>query len=154
MFDFLKKLFSKEPEDTLLADAPETIPLSPEQVEDIVANQAMQYELQHLVAASGQSVGKQRELNEDSLMSISTTIAGNAGNTPFGLYIVADGMGGHQYGEIASNTAIRTFGGHIMRKFHPYLFTLPTVPLDESLQDLMLEGVSQAQEAIQRDAPG
>jgi serine/threonine protein phosphatase PrpC len=154
VFDFLKKLFSKEPEDTLLADAPETIPLSPEQVEDIVANQAMQYELQHLVAASGQSVGKQRELNEDSLMSISTTIAGNAGNTPFGLYIVADGMGGHQYGEIASNTAIRTFGGHIMRKFHPYLFTLPTVPLDESLQDLMLEGVSQAQEAIQRDAPG
>ena len=154
MFDFLKKLFSKEPEDTLLADAPETIPLSPEQVEDIVANQAMQYELQHLVAASGQSVGKQRELNEDSLMSISTTIAGNAGNTPFGLYIVADGMGGHQYGEIASNTAIRTFGWHIMRKFHPYLFTLPTVPLDESLQDLMLEGVSQAQEAIQRDAPG
>ena len=154
MFESLKKLFQKETEKDVKAVAPETIPLSPQQVEDIVAKQAMQFELRHLVAASGQSVGQRRELNEDSLMVITTTLAGNAGNTPFGLYIVADGMGGHQYGEIASNTAMRVFGGHIMQKFHPYLFSLPTAPLDESLQDLMLEGVAQAQEAIQRKAPG
>jgi len=156
VFESLKKIFQKETEKTVDAIALETIPLSPQQVEDIVTKQTMQFELQHLVAASGQSVGKRRELNEDSLMVITTTLAGNAGNTPFGLYIVADGMGGHQYGEVASNTAIRVFGGHIMRKFHPYpyLFSLPTAPLDESLQDLMLEGVAQAQEAIQREAPG
>ncbi len=163
MFDFIKKIFKKEKkeseaplsvEDAVIPNESETIPLSPDQVGDIIANHAMQYELQHLVAASGQSVGKQRELNEDSLMAITTTLAGNAGNTPFGLYIVADGMGGHQYGEVASNTAMRTFGGYIMRKFHSYLFSLPTTPLDESLQDLMLTGVSQAQDAIQREAPG
>ncbi len=161
MLDFVKKIFQKEETDTTSIADPtpvsqsETIPLSPEQVEDIIASQDfMKYELQHLVAASGQSVGKQREINEDSLLVITTTLAGNAGNTPFGLYIVADGMGGHQYGEVASNTAIRTFGGHIMRKFHSYLFDLPTTPLNESLQDLMLEGVFKAQEAIQRDAPG
>lgn len=154
MFDFFKKLFQKESKIATLVDESVTVPLSPQQVEDIVANQNMQYDLQQLVAASGQSVGQQRELNEDSLMVISTTLAGNAGNTPFGLYIIADGMGGHQYGEIASNTAMRTFGGHIMRQFHPYLFNLPTAPLDESLQNIMLAGVSQAQEAIRREAPG
>jgi len=151
VFDFIKKLFQKE---EVAKDESETIPLSPEQVEDIVDNHKIKYDLPQLLAASGQSVGKQRDLNEDSLMTITTTLAGNAGNTPFGLYIVADGMGGHQYGEVASNTAMRTFGGHIMEKFHPYLFSLPTMPLDESLQDLMLAGVTQAQEEIQRNAPG
>ena len=159
MFESIKNLFQKEEEEEkkeeiVIINESETVPLSPEQVEDIIARQAPKYELQQLVAASGQSVGKQRELNEDSILTITTSLAGNAGNTPFGLYIVADGMGGHEYGEVASNTAMRVFGGHIMRKFHSYLFSLPTTPLDESLQDLMLAGVSQAQDAIQREAPG
>ncbi|HIE24673.1 MAG TPA: serine/threonine-protein phosphatase [Anaerolineales bacterium] len=159
MFEAIKKIFQKETkEDEIVArkyeHESETVPLSSQQVNDIIAQQTMQYDLQQLVAASGQSVGKQREYNEDSLSIITATLAGNAGNIPFGLYLVADGMGGHQYGEVASNTAMRTFNGFIMRKFHPYLFALPTVPLNESLQDLMLTGVSQAQEAIQREAPG
>ena len=160
MFDSIKKLFQKNSTsvastvNTKPINETETVPLSSVQIENIITNQALQYEVQQLQAASGQSVGKQRELNEDSLMLITATLAGNAGNIPFGLYIVADGMGGHQYGEIASNTAMRTFGGHIMRQFHPYLFSLPTTPLDESIQDLLLAGVSQAQEAIQREAPG
>ncbi len=153
MFDKIKKFFQKETE-LHSKNESETVPLSPQQVEEIITHQTIAYELPQLLAASGQSVGKQRELNEDSLLVISTTLAGNAGNLPFGLYLVADGMGGHQYGEVASNTAMRVFGGHIMKKFHPYLFSLPTVPLEESLQDLMLAGVAKAQEAIQRDAPG
>ncbi len=157
MFESIKKIFRKEVEEVKevkMVRESETVPLSPQQVEDIIAHHTMQYDLQQLVAAGGQSVGKQRELNEDSISIITATLAGNAGNIPFGLYIVADGMGGHQYGEIASNTAMRVFNGYIMRRFHPYLFDLPTAPLDESLQDLMLAGVSQAQEAIQREAPG
>ena len=160
MFEFLKKAFQKnteepsDPQNTIQRTESKTVPLSPHQVQDIITSQKVEFELQHLVAASGQSVGKQREHNEDSLMVITTTLAGHAGNIPFGLYIVADGMGGHKNGEVASNTAMRIFGGHIMQKFHPYLFSLPTAPLDEPLQDLMLAGVSQAQEAIQKNAPG
>ncbi len=154
MFDSIKKIFQKEEKKIETVKESETVPLSPQQVEDIIARHTMRYDLQQLIAAGGQSVGKQRELNEDSLSMITATLAGNAGNIPFGLYIVADGMGGHQYGEVASNTAMRVFNGYIMRKFHPYLFDLPTVPLDESLQDLMLAGVSRAQEAIQREASG
>ncbi len=153
MFDKIKKFFQKESEKKTKNES-ETVPLSPQQVEEIITHQSIAYELPQLLAASGQSVGRQRELNEDSLLVISTTLAGNAGNLPFGLYLVADGMGGHQYGEVASNTAMRVFGGYIMEKFYPYLFSLPTAPLDESLQDLMLAGVARAQEAIQRDAPG
>ena len=154
MFEFLKKLFQNETNTTSNGNGKETVPLTPERMDNLITNQRVSYDLQQLTAAGGQSVGMQRELNEDSLMVITSTLAGNAGNIPFGLYIVADGMGGHQYGEVASNTAIRTFGGHIIRKFHPYLFNLPTTPLNESLQTIMHDGVNKAQEAIQREAPG
>src|SRR5262249_48113021 len=110
--------------------------------------------LQQLISASGQSVGKQRELNEDSLLAITTTMAGNSGNLPFGLYVVADGMGGHQFGEIASNAAIRSVAGFVLRKFHPYLFQVKTDTMDESFQEIMLGAVADAQRAIQNEAPG
>ena len=44
-------------------------------------------------------VGLKRELNEDTLLMAESVIADN---TPIGLYVVADGLGGHQGGEIAS----------------------------------------------------
>jgi len=72
---------------------------------------------------------------------------------PFGLYIVADGMGGHQYGEVASNVAIRTVGGHIMHKFQPYLFGIKPSSPDESLQEIMQAAVRDAQKNIQSEAP-
>lgn len=135
-------------------DMATTAPLSDQQLQFIVNNQNPKYEPQQLVAAAGQSVGKQRELNEDSLLAMTTTMAGNSGNLPFGLYIVADGMGGHQYGEVASNAAIRTVAGYILRKFHPYLFQIKTDTMDESFQEVMQMAASEAQRAIQREAPG
>jgi len=99
-------------------------------------------------------VGRQRELNEDSLLAFTSIIAGNSGTAPFGLYIIADGMGGHQYGEVASNAAIRTIAGQIMRKFHPYLFNLPPTPLDESLQEIMQGAIAEAQRVVLKEAPG
>ena len=135
-------------------DTANTAPLTEQQLQAIVGNQNPRFELQQLVSASGQSVGKQRELNEDSLLTITTTMAGNSGNLPFGLYIVADGMGGHQFGEVASNAAIRTVAGYVLRKFHSYLFQIKTDTMDESFQEVMLGAVNEAQKAIQREAPG
>lgn len=151
MLEFFKKIFGgkKQPRETIT-----TAPLSEAQLQAIVSNTAPRYDIQQLLAACGQSVGKQRDLNEDSLLAITATLAGNGGNTPFGLYIVADGMGGHQYGEIASNAAIRVVAGTVMQKFQPFLFNIKPEPPNESLQELMLAGVNEAQKVIQREAPG
>jgi len=135
-------------------DVANTAPLTEQQIEAIVSNQNPRFDLQQLVAACGQSVGKQRELNEDSLLAMTTTMAGNSGNLPFGLYVIADGMGGHQFGEVASNAAIRSVAGFILRKFHPYLFQVKTDTMDESFQEIMIAAVGEAQRAIQREAPG
>lgn len=153
MFDFIRRLFSSKPQ-TPKVEMVTTAPLTEKQIQSIVNSTAVRFDLQQLVAACGQSVGKQRELNEDSLLAITSTLAGNSGNIPFGLYVVADGMGGHQFGEVASNAAIRTVAGYVMRKFHPYLFNLKPEPLDESLQEIMSAAVTEAQKVIQREAPG
>ncbi len=156
MVEFFRKLFSKkEPRREPVMDGGiATAPLTDHQIQSIIHNQSPRYDIQQLIAASGQSVGKQREHNEDSLLSITSTIAGNTGNIPFGLYIVADGMGGHQFGEVASNAAIRIMAGQVMRSFHSYLYNLPTQPMQEPLQEIMENAIKDAHRFVQREAPG
>ena len=140
--------------DAKAQDMANTAPLSEQQINTIIGIQNTRFDLQQLMASCGQSVGKQRELNEDSLFALTATMAGNSGNLPFGLYIVADGMGGHQFGEVASNAAIRSVAGHIIRKFHPYLFQIKPDTMEESFQEIMQAAVREAQRTIQKEAPG
>ena len=70
------------------------------------------------------------------------------------LAVLADGMGGHQFGEVASNAAIRIMGGHVLRSFHSYLFNLPTQPMQEPLQEVMESAMKDAHRFVQREAPG
>jgi PPM family protein phosphatase len=58
-------------------------------------------------------VGQVRQINEDSVLTLEATVLEHEGNLPVGLYVVADGMGGHQSGEVASSIAARTIGGII-----------------------------------------
>lgn len=148
---FFRKLFGGQ--ETKEVDTATTAPLSDQQIQSILQGTKAQFDLPQLIAASGQSVGKQRELNEDSLLSLTTTLAGNSGSLPFGIYIVADGMGGHQYGEVASNAAIRIVAGHVLRKFQPYLFSIRPSPPEESLQEIMQTAVREANKIIQSEAP-
>ncbi|GAB4503891.1 MAG: hypothetical protein Fur0043_08840 [Anaerolineales bacterium] len=130
-----------------------TAPLTEQQIQSILESQTVRYDIQQLAASAGQSVGKQREHNEDSLLALTSTLAGNMGSVPFGLYIVADGMGGHQYGEVASNAAVRVVAGYVLKKFSPYLFNLNPVQPEESLQEIMQGAVREAQKVIQHEAP-
>jgi len=156
--DFFRKLFgtkpTEEPAKPKQVDMATTAPLSDQQINSIIANQYVRYETKQVIASVGQSVGKQREHNEDSLLAITSTIAGSTESIPFGLYIVADGMGGHQFGEVASNAAVRIMGGNITKKFHSYLYNLPTQALQESLQEVMESSVMEAHQYVQREAPG
>jgi serine/threonine protein phosphatase PrpC len=156
--DFFRKLFGTkqvdEPVKPKQVDMATTAPLSDQQINSIISNQFVKYEIRQIIASAGQSVGKQRDHNEDSLLAITSTIAGSADGIPFGLYIVADGMGGHQFGEVASNAAVRIMGGNITKKFHSYLYNLPTQALQESLQEVMEASIMEAHQYVQREAPG
>lgn len=153
MLDFFNKLFGKK-ENAPAADNIVTAPLSETQIQSIKSMATSRFEPTQFLVASAQSVGRQRELNEDSIFTMTTTIAGNSSNPPFGLFIIADGMGGHQYGEVASNAAIRSISGYVMKKFHNSLFSMPSTPIDESLQEIIQSAVMEAQASVLREAAG
>lgn len=51
-------------------------------------------------------LGLVREINEDSLVTLELNQVYNSANAPLRLYAVADGMGGHAAGEVASRLAL------------------------------------------------
>lgn len=107
-----------------------------------------------LVAGYSQSIGLQRDHNEDALFAMTTMLSSDETQVPFGLYIVADGMGGHRHGEIASGSAVRAVASYLVRKiYNPLLSPKPVQP-GESIQEIMREGVLEAHRVIMKDAPG
>lgn len=60
-------------------------------------------------------VGLVRSLNEDSLITLRLVLGEGSRDISFGLYAVADGVGGYEGGEIASNLALRVLAGSIVK---------------------------------------
>ena len=145
----LEEIDSETTQPTIVGEEDATKPLSPlpEMIsEGPISTGAL--ELPQLIAGCGQSVGKQREHNEDALFSLTTTLANNASNLPFGLYIVADGMGGHQHGEVASEMATRAMAEYVVRNLYTPLISVTPKPPSQSLQEILANGVNAAHEAI------
>jgi serine/threonine protein phosphatase PrpC len=111
-------------------------------------------DVHYLIAGYAQSVGKQRDHNEDALFSLTTMLSSENAQIPFGLYIVADGMGGHQHGDIASATAVRAMAEYILRRLYLPLLDLAQVPPSEPLQEIMQNGLYEAHKIIPKYAPG
>jgi serine/threonine protein phosphatase PrpC len=130
----------------------DTIPLSPHQVDETLVT-IPHIHPDQLIYGCGQSVGKQREHNEDCIFALSNAIGGETGSDPLGLFIVADGMGGHQYGEVASSIAVRTLAGCILKRFQVSLVD-PSTRMDASIQDLIRAAIGEAQNAVKQAAPG
>src|SRR6266568_3970513 len=81
-----------------------------------------------LTAADKTDVGKQREQNEDcAYKRIESLDEGD-----HGLFIVADGMGGYQAGEVASKLAVERIS-QALRNFFVPLPEQPTIKLSPSL---------------------
>jgi protein phosphatase len=64
----------------------------------------------YLWSGRASDVGRVRQINEDSLLTFEAMVIEHDEHLPVGLYVVADGMGGHQSGEVASAIAVRTIG--------------------------------------------
>ena len=128
------------------------IPKEALQADSRIARQHL--EPPQFIVGCAQSIGKQRDHNEDALFTLTTTLTTDFSNVPFGLYIVADGMGGHQHGEVASGIAIRSMASYIIRKLYTPLLSPKPHPPEESLLEIMQEGVQDAHRAITRQVPG
>jgi protein phosphatase len=83
-------------------------------------------------------VGRKREHNEDSLL-----IDGD-----LGLFIVADGMGGHQGGGTASRLAVETIRDDLRQAWDPSLLSPEQKMADSPMRDVLRAAVEKACRSI------
>ncbi|HEY9077387.1 MAG TPA: protein phosphatase 2C domain-containing protein [Anaerolineaceae bacterium] len=102
----------------------------------------------------GQSVGMQRDHNEDTLFTLSTVLADGGGQIPAGIFIIADGMGGHLHGEVASGIAVREMAGHLMGKLVQGYLGVGSSDDVGDLMEIMSTGAVKAHKAVTQNAPG
>jgi protein phosphatase len=152
LFNSLKKLFQRKQPKKIFVNV-ETAPLSEEQLKR-VTRQNIDISPSQFIVGCGQSVGKQRDHNEDAIFYFSAIFADGNKDTQFGIFVVADGMGGHQFGEVASGSAAKAMGEYLVQKLYFPLFSIESEMPTESLQEIMENGVKNAQNAVVRNAPG
>ena len=99
--------------------------------------------------------GLVRTHNEDAVLTIESIFEGDDSQESVGLFIIADGMGGHQAGEVASAMAARVVASHLMHDVYmPYLLRdahrADQVPLTDALRN----AVEAANRAVHAEVPG
>lgn len=104
---------------------------------------------QGFAAAALRDIGRVRDTNQDCVLAMIMTLPREGADVPVGLFIVADGMGGHQGGEVASRLAVQTVLTNVLERL-----VLPVIEdgLLEALQPLMIESVQEANAAIWRES--
>jgi len=91
--------------ETLLADIDRALPL-------------IQSGAIHLYWQTGRltDMGMERQINEDSLLTLELAQVYESASQPLAIFAIADGMGGHSTGEVASRLAIHTLGSTLSEK--------------------------------------
>jgi serine/threonine protein phosphatase PrpC len=128
-------------------DALRTRPLPP--LETIVPRPGQRLLFGHL-----SDVGSVRDNNQDSAFALFASST-SADNLPdFGLFIVADGMGGHQEGERASAITTRLVVRHVLREIYEVLLNQQMDDPDRpSISDVLRAAVQEANDSITEQIP-
>jgi serine/threonine protein phosphatase PrpC len=90
-----------------------------------------------------------RHINQDNVFALVTALPREATDIPLGLFVVADGMGGHEGGEVASRLAVASVVRHVLGQL--VLPALEDEPM-ETLQSLMTAAVEDANRTIWNQA--
>jgi protein phosphatase len=104
-----------------------------------------------LQVGKASSVGQVRDRNEDSFFVFDSVLQHHQGADIFGLFIVADGMGGHERGDAASVLAVRTAAKSIVKEVYASFLVddRTATPINEAL----LAAVEQANKAVVDQVP-
>jgi serine/threonine protein phosphatase PrpC len=103
----------------------------------------------HAVFAQCTDMGRVRTNNEDSVYSFYATGRSAEGVPDFGLFVVADGMGGHREGERASAIAVHTVANHILREI--YIPLLNHDDRDAPIAEVITTAIQRANDAVVKE---
>jgi protein phosphatase len=121
-----------------------------EHLEALILEHIRPAPLRHRVGTCSDT-GMVRDHNEDSLLALTFNVNTRSLDHTRGLFAVADGMGGHAAGEIASSLAVRGVAESIFSTAAPILFD-PDADYDADwIEQLVSRAVFQANESIRRE---
>lgn len=141
----------------------ETAPLPPEPPRYRIADgvtrplpQEPQYMLSgtdHLMFGQATDVGMVRTNNQDAALSFFSTTRSAEDRPDFGLFIVADGMGGHHDGEKASAITARTFAREITRSLFLPILNGDHMENPVPISEVLVEAVRKANAEVIAHVP-
>lgn len=106
------------------------------------------------LVGKGSHAGKKRECNEDAFFTLECTLKPDGEVMPFGLFIIADGMGGHRAGDVASALATRVVAHSLMRQIYlPFLRGEEKDTSRHPINEALVEALSEASLAVYEAVP-
>ena len=146
---FLQRIFGKAPADLEQTgpDGIETAPLEPSTIDGTALGS-------YTLVGTSQSTGVERAHNEDALFSLVGRSSGEDAVPDFGLFVVADGMGGHRSGEVASALSVRSVAHRLSADPLLGLFELNGSTQSRPLQDLVRLALQDANNSVVNKVPG
>lgn len=100
-------------------------------------------------------IGKSRDHNEDTVIAFQGVHLGDDSSGPLGFFVVADGMGGHHAGEVASSLAARLVTREVL--INIYLsFVLDETPVPDMapITEILRNAVQNANDQVHEQVPG
>jgi serine/threonine protein phosphatase PrpC len=146
--DFLKRLFSRKR--AVTPDTAKTAPLDPHALGKAAAPPVRH----NISVGTAQSAGLERTHNEDALLVLTGTCDGEDALPDFGLFLVADGMGGHRSGEVASSISARAVARLVTEQALLGLLAPEGQNSPPPLQDLLRQALEEANQEVVDHVPG
>jgi serine/threonine protein phosphatase PrpC len=109
-------------------------------IEEMASPQSIDYRLGRRT-----HVGMVRTLNEDSILTLDLNRVQQSVSQPMGVFVVADGMGGHSAGEIASGTIINIVAQKAIKELLPAQISRSD---KQDYQKWLVEAVEQANSEV------
>lgn len=146
--EFFRRLVGRA--ERLPPDQASTAPLDPRKIPGGLIEELRK----HLTSGAAQSIGKERDKNDDALLVFSGSSESVDHLPDFGVFCVADGLGGYEHGATASSVAVRSLARSLTQGAILELVASDSQQTQNSFEELVEHAIQQANRDVRAKAEG